>query len=81
MSGANDSETGRVRGKSEAMEEKESQSLRQEFVYRISYVVYREKKQQREKNAGLEANPNASCGRKVSSTNTMMVAGFGGRVK
>lgn len=29
MSVVNDSETGRLRGKSEAMEEKESQSLRQ----------------------------------------------------
>jgi hypothetical protein len=30
---------------------------------------------------GLEANPNASCGRKVSSTNASEVAGFGGEAK
>ena len=39
MSAANDSETGRLRGKSEAMEEKEFQSLRQE-----SYIVRKETK-------------------------------------
>jgi len=44
MSKANDSETGRLRRKSEAMEEKESQSLRQKLVSRCSYLVNRKKR-------------------------------------
>jgi len=43
--------------------------VRQQLVYRIAYIVYRENKKQREKNKGLEANPNASSGRRVSFTN------------
>ena len=51
MSAANDSETGRLRGKSETMEEKESQSLRHKFVSRCSYFVYSEKRN-KDKRAG-----------------------------
>jgi len=43
--------------------------LRQKFVSRCSYLVNRKKILKHTILVGLEANPNASCGRKVSFTN------------
>ncbi|TKJ46907.1 hypothetical protein CEE34_06395 [Candidatus Aerophobetes bacterium Ae_b3a] len=69
MNAVNDREIGRLCRTSKTRGEKESQSLRQEFVYRIWYIVYREKKKQKEKNVGLEAESSASGGWKMSAAN------------